>query len=94
MIGCLRTCVRKQPIIAFYFEFENELKFYNLGTGLPMFPHRKAHISQKSVSLFLCIFNLFDNERLEMLVVGSPVLHHLDTCLIVLGINLFNLWIM
>ena len=31
MIGCLRTHVRKQPIIALYFEFENELKFYNLG---------------------------------------------------------------
>ena len=30
MIGCLRTCVRKQPIISLYFEFENELKFYNL----------------------------------------------------------------
>ena len=23
-------CVRKQPIIAFYFEFETVLKFYNL----------------------------------------------------------------
>ena len=31
MIGCLQTCVHKQPIIALYFEFENELKFYNLG---------------------------------------------------------------
>ena len=32
MIGCLRTRVRvrKQPIIAFYFESENELTFYNL----------------------------------------------------------------
>ena len=30
MIGCLRTRVRKQPIIALYFESENELKFYNL----------------------------------------------------------------
>ena len=30
MIGCLRTHVRKQPIIALYFEFENELKFYYL----------------------------------------------------------------
>ena len=29
MIGCLQTRVRKQPIIALYFEFENELKFYN-----------------------------------------------------------------
>ena len=30
MIGCLRTRVRNQPIIALYFESENELKFYNL----------------------------------------------------------------
>ena len=30
MIGCWRTRVREQPIIAIYFESENELKFYNL----------------------------------------------------------------
>ena len=30
MIGCLRTRVRKQPVIALCFESENELKFYNL----------------------------------------------------------------
>ena len=30
MIGCLRMRVRKQPIIALYFESENVLKFYNL----------------------------------------------------------------
>ena len=30
MIGCLRTRVRKQPIIAPYFESENKLMFYNL----------------------------------------------------------------
>ena len=30
MIGCLRTRVRKQPIIALYFESEIVLKFYNL----------------------------------------------------------------
>ena len=30
MIGCLRTRIRKQPIIALYFESENELKFYNI----------------------------------------------------------------
>ena len=34
MIGCLWTCVHKQPIIALYFEFENELKFYNLEANL------------------------------------------------------------
>ena len=30
MIGCLRTRVRKQPIIALYFESETVLKFYSL----------------------------------------------------------------
>ena len=30
MIGCLRTRVHKQPIIALYFESELVLKFYNL----------------------------------------------------------------
>ena len=31
MIGCLRTRVRKQPIIAPYFESDTVLRFYNLG---------------------------------------------------------------
>ena len=35
MIGYLRTRVRKQPIIALYFESENELKLYNLEARLP-----------------------------------------------------------
>ena len=30
MIGCLQTHVRKQSIIALYFEFEIVLKFHNL----------------------------------------------------------------
>ena len=30
MIVCLQTRVRKQPIIALYFEFETVLKLYNL----------------------------------------------------------------
>ena len=34
MIGCLQVHVRKQPIIALYFEFENEFKFYNLEAWL------------------------------------------------------------
>ena len=34
MIGCLQTRVRKQPIIALYFESENELKFYKLEAWL------------------------------------------------------------
>ena len=35
MIGCLRTRVRKHPIIALYFESETVLKFYNLEAWLP-----------------------------------------------------------
>ena len=34
MIGCLRTCVRKQPIIALCFKSETVLKFYNLEARL------------------------------------------------------------
>ena len=30
MIICLQKRVRMQPILAFYFKFENELKFYNV----------------------------------------------------------------
>ena len=37
MIGYLGTRVCKQPIIALYLEFENELKFYNLGPDLGLF---------------------------------------------------------
>ena len=32
----LKTRVRKQPIIALYFESENELKFHNLEAWLPI----------------------------------------------------------
>ena len=34
MIGCLRTRICKQPIIALYFESENVLKLYNLEARL------------------------------------------------------------
>ena len=37
MIGCLRTRVRKQPIVALYFESETVLKFYNLEARLLYF---------------------------------------------------------
>ena len=40
MIGCLQTRVRKQPIIVLCFEFENELKFYNLEAWLLYFNMR------------------------------------------------------
>ena len=73
MIGCLRTRVRNQPIIALYFESENELKFYNLeATGISetmlILPQRDFDIAVEAIlflALFAClselweIFNLF-----------------------------------
>ena len=58
MLGCMRTRVRKQPIIALYFEFENVLKIYNLKTwnqykqvphltGNNIWESDKTHTSQK-----------------------------------------------
>ena len=49
---CLQTRVCKQPIIALYFEFENELKFYSLEAKcicLSM-PLLVAFVSNSSVS--------------------------------------------
>ena len=40
MIGCLQTRVRKQRIIALYFEFETVLKLYNLEAWAVLVPHR------------------------------------------------------
>ena len=37
MVGCLRTRVRKHPIIALYFELETVLKFYDIGAWLLYF---------------------------------------------------------
>ena len=46
MIGWLRTRVRKQPIIALYFEFETVLKFDNLEAWYKMrFPSQQRFIS-------------------------------------------------
>ena len=44
MICCLRTRVRKQPIIALYFESEVELKFYNLEVWLLIFPEMQKWV--------------------------------------------------
>ena len=58
MIGCLRTHVRKQPIIVLYFEFENELKFYNLGTRSKVYFDPKLLKAAYSVTFDLSILEL------------------------------------
>ena len=52
MIGCLRTCVHKQPIIALYVESELVLKFYNLEACLGGFQpcHTKTAYSATKTS--------------------------------------------
>ena len=70
MIGCLRTRVLKQPIIALYFESEPVFKFYNLEacimkvTGAQSRPGRSAcsnsmPISILSIKILETIFNGF-----------------------------------
>ena len=49
MIGCLRTRVRKQPIIALYFESENELELYSLeASSLSLFPIKMIAILEET----------------------------------------------
>ena len=53
MIGCLWTHVRKQPIIALYFEFETVLKFYNLEAWLTLvaFDAQLCEPSSRAIAL-------------------------------------------
>ena len=59
MIGCLRTRVRKRPIIALYFESENELKFYNLEAKcntklvIPFLFYQKALVNPSEINRFI-----------------------------------------
>ena len=55
MIGCLRARVRKQPIIALYFESETVLKFYNLKAS-SVNSHPAEYMSQHV--RFCCLSNL------------------------------------
>ena len=52
MIGCLRTHVRKQPIIVLYFESELVLKLYNLEARLLNF---KCILVIMHMALFVCV---------------------------------------
>ena len=52
MIGCLRTRVRKQPIIGLYFESETVLKFHNLRVSTKGAPICR-HMYQVCIILFL-----------------------------------------
>ena len=49
MIGSLLAHVRKQPIIALYFEFDNKLEFYNLGAS-SLFPSEMIEKPEKTQS--------------------------------------------
>ena len=52
MIGCLRTRVRKQPIITLYFEFWTVLQFYNL-EARSMSHYNKICITARNMNSFI-----------------------------------------
>ena len=68
MIDCLRTRVRKQPIVVLYFEFENELKFYNLKARArhETLTPNESNKNQKTISNQITAL-----ERTEATVVGG-----------------------
>ena len=62
MIGCLWTPVRKQPIIALYFESGAELKFYNLEAWCFAFCCFRAGNRPGDEFCFSCVFDVFYSE--------------------------------
>ena len=60
MIGCLRTRVRKQPIIVLYYEFETVLKLYNPRVGFHCVPFSQglAHFLFILYNIYICIIYL------------------------------------
>ena len=63
--------VRKQPIIALYFEFENEPKFYNLGAGTKCL--NISNVNVKVIELFRGILLL--NLR-SISFIGNKILYY------------------
>ena len=69
MIGCFRTCVRKQLIIALYFESKNELQFYNLEARCrACLAARRGHIRLSWTPYPLCF-----RQHFRMKYMGSPI---------------------
>ena len=58
MMGCLRTHVRKQPIIELYFESETVLKLCNLKVLAILFFKKKKKNRLSSFSVILCFILL------------------------------------
>ena len=89
MIGCLRTRVRKQPIIGLYFESENELQFYHLGARCVFSTILKAksrmhlscgHVSASSQSLgFILSLKMTSNFITSRPDVSSGYLNNSDS---------------
>ena len=91
MICCLWTRVHKQPIIALYFEFKNELKFYNLGARSNYWHNSDFIIAFKMVfnySIIYFINNWFSYLYGLILYISSQhIFSHVGTCLS--GLNQF-----
>ena len=64
MIGCLGTRVRKQPIIALYFESETVLQFYNLEVWSKYGCLRNMTIVTRLIPVILFILNVCEMTQL------------------------------
>ena len=72
MIGCLRTRVRKHPIIALYFESENELKLYSLEAWFPLSLAKKRTIIARP--LLWCLVQSLWQALMSFWVMLSPII--------------------
>ena len=86
MIGCLRTRVRKQPIIALYFEFETIVKFYNLGARYP-YPYLDDKCKLFCMYLAIAGVNIRSHMSAHVLL---NLLNELKPCILSLFVNSFN----
>ena len=78
MIGCLRTCVHMQPIIALYFESETVLKFYNLEAWPQGFILR---LKIKRNNLAACGHVSASSQSLRFILTQSVLkFYHLEAC--------------
>ena len=79
MIGCLRTRVRKQPVIALYVDFETVLKFYNFESS-SLFPFKlNAKLERTHSNAQQNKYNKEPRNQLEAHQISDQQNHHLRT---------------
>ena len=92
MIGCLRTRVRKQPIIALYFESELVLKFYYLKARAEDANHYQVQkVGISCFYLYSCIFVFIIRNDSSSAILRKPRNDKIYTCISILCHSCFDL---